>query len=74
MPTISYIPRRLVSFVQARFHAEGGAALLEYAMLVALIAMVAIISVTAFGDALGSKNDGIAGSINCAVKNASCEG
>ena len=73
MATITHLPRRLVSYVQSRFYSEGGAALLEYAMLVGLIALVAIISVTAFGDALGGKNEGIAGSINCAVANPSCD-
>jgi Flp pilus assembly pilin Flp len=72
METFRQIPTRFISVIQSQSHSERGAALLEYAMLVALIAMVAIISVTAFGDALGDKNSGIAGSINCATSNPGC--
>jgi len=72
METLAQGSARVVSFVQSRGHTERGAALIEYALLVGLIAVVALISVAAFGDALGTKNDGIAGSINCAVKNPSC--
>lgn len=67
MATISQLPTRLVSFVQSRLPAERGAALLEYALLVGLIAVVAIVSVTAFGDTLGDKNQGIAGSVAAAT-------
>ena len=72
MKMLLQIPNRLISFAQSRDHAERGAALLEYALLVGLIAMVALISVTAFGDALGDKNTGIAGTINCATNNPGC--
>ena len=42
---------------------DNGAAMVEYALLIGLIAVVAIVAVTSFGDALGDKNHGIAGSI-----------
>lgn len=52
-----------MSRVQSLTPDEKGAAMVEYALLVGLIAVVAIIAVTSFGDALGDKNHGIAGSI-----------
>ena len=48
---------------------ENGAAMVEYALLIGLIAVVAVIAVTNFGDALGDKNQGIAGSITDATNN-----
>ncbi len=63
MESPSYTPRRLLCFVQSRTRTERGAALLEYAMLVGLIAVVALISVAAFGGALGDKTTGIAGTL-----------
>lgn len=72
MKVLLQIPTQVVSFAQSRLRTDRGAALIEYALLVGLIAVVAIVSVTAFGDTLGDKNTGIAGSINCAVKNPGC--
>jgi Flp pilus assembly pilin Flp len=43
--------------------------MVEYALLVGLIAVVAVVAVTQFGDALGDKNQGIAGSIASATGN-----
>jgi pilus assembly protein Flp/PilA len=37
-----------------RFHGDAGASLVEYALLVALIAVVCIGAVTAFGSATGN--------------------
>lgn len=48
---------------------EKGAAMVEYALLIGLIAVVAVIAVTSFGQALGDKNTGIAGSIQDATNN-----
>ena len=46
----------LVSYLQARFNTdERGAALVEYALLVALIAVAAIIALTALGGGITSK-------------------
>lgn len=42
---------------------EGGASLVEYALLVALIAIVALVAITSFGTALSQEYSGIAGSI-----------
>ncbi len=63
--------RSLVAYAQSRLHPEGGAAMIEYALLLGLIAFVAIIAVTAFGDALRDKNASIAGSIVCATQGCS---
>ena len=69
MDAISSLTVWVVSFVQSRMTDDRGAALLEYALLVGLIAVVAIASVTAFGDTLGDKNTGIAGSVADATNN-----
>jgi len=42
---------------------EGGASLVEYALLVALIAIVALVAIAAFGTSLSQEYSGIAGSI-----------
>jgi pilus assembly protein Flp/PilA len=48
----------LVSYLQARFNTdERGAALVEYALLVALIAVAAIIALTALGTGVSGKFD-----------------
>ena len=50
--------RILVSYLQARFNTdERGAALVEYALLVALIAVAAIIALTALGTGVSEKFD-----------------
>jgi Flp pilus assembly pilin Flp len=63
MNLITTSARKVVTRFQTFTAGENGAAMVEYALLVGLIAMVAIIAVTSFGDALGDKNTGIAGSI-----------
>ena len=63
MDAFSYLPRRLLTFAQARFDSEDGASLVEYALLIGLIALVALIAVTSFGDALGDKFDDVASSV-----------
>ena len=45
--------------------------MVEYAMLIGLIAMVAVVAVTTFGDALADKNTGIANSIADATGSSS---
>lgn len=46
----------LVSYLQARFNTdERGAALVEYALLVALIAVVSIIALTTLGGGIRDK-------------------
>jgi pilus assembly protein Flp/PilA len=46
----------LVSYLQARFNTdERGAALVEYALLVALIAVVSIIALTTLGGGIKDK-------------------
>ncbi|MCZ7532867.1 MAG: Flp family type IVb pilin [Acidimicrobiia bacterium] len=67
MNNAAHIPRLLVARFKAYFAGERGASLVEYALLVGLIAMVAIIAVTYFGGALGDKNSGIAASIQSAT-------
>ena len=55
----------IVNYVQARFsHSERGAALVEYALLLALIAVVCIAALTTLGGDASSKFDNIAQSIS----------
>ncbi len=50
--------RILVSYLQARFNTdERGAALVEYALLVALIAVAAIVALGLLSDGINSKFD-----------------
>ena len=51
---------RLWSAIQSRLLSEEGASLVEYALLVALIAVVAIVSVTVLGDKVSENFSDIA--------------
>jgi pilus assembly protein Flp/PilA len=61
--------RRTELYLRARtalrdaFVRDDGASMVEYAMLIALIAMVAFAAVTLVGDALSSSYDSIASSV-----------
>jgi pilus assembly protein Flp/PilA len=53
---ISYWQRFVAPFIRARFGwTERGASLIEYAFLVALIAVVCIVAVTVLGTATSTK-------------------
>lgn len=54
---------RAYASVQAFAHAERGASLVEYALLIALIAMAAFIATAAVGNALETRYDSIATSV-----------
>ena len=54
----------LAAWVRARFDDERGASLVEYALLVALIAIVCIAAITLLGNNASSKFDSVANSIN----------
>lgn len=55
----------IASYVRARFgDTEKGASLVEYALLVALIAVVCIVAVTFLGTSADSKFDTVGSSIN----------
>ena len=53
----------LSSWLQARTDSERGASLVEYALLVALIAVVCIIAITFLGDAASSKFSSVGSAI-----------
>ena len=53
----------LASYLRARFEDERGASLVEYALLVALIAVVCIAAVTLLGKNASSKFSSVGGSI-----------
>lgn len=54
---------RVWTALQSRLTRDDGASLVEYALLVALIAAVAIIAVTALGDNVSSELQDVADSI-----------
>jgi len=54
----------LATWLRARFGNEDGASLVEYALLVALIAVVCIAAVTLLGSNASSKFDSVGSSIN----------
>jgi pilus assembly protein Flp/PilA len=54
----------LATWLRARFDDERGASLVEYALLVALIAVVCIAAITLLGNNASSKFNSAANSIN----------
>ena len=55
----------LAAYLRARFgDTERGASLVEYALLVALIAVVCIVAITFLGSAASSKFDTVGSSLN----------
>ena len=55
----------LANWLRARFgDDERGASLVEYALLVALIAVVCIVAITFLGQAASSKFDSVGNSLN----------
>ena len=53
-----------VAWLTARIKSERGASLVEYALLVALIAVVCIAAITLLGDEASSKFSSVGGSIS----------
>jgi pilus assembly protein Flp/PilA len=53
----------LATWLRARFDEERGASLVEYALLVALIAVVCIAAITLLGNNAASKFSTVAGSV-----------
>ena len=56
----------LATWLRARFDDEKGASLVEYALLVALIAIVCIVAIQFLGTAASSKFDSVGQSIGAA--------
>jgi pilus assembly protein Flp/PilA len=54
----------VLTAVQDRFTRERGASMVEYALLLALIAMIALISVQTFGAGVSEKFSSIDSSVN----------
>jgi pilus assembly protein Flp/PilA len=55
---------RFATFVRAKVRSERGASLVEYALLVALIAVVCIVAVSFLGSKASSTFSGVGTSIN----------
>jgi pilus assembly protein Flp/PilA len=56
----------LTSWLQSKVDSERGASLVEYALLVALIAVVCIIAITFLGESASGKLETVGDSINAA--------
>lgn len=54
----------LTAWLQARMDDERGASLVEYALLVALIAVVCIVAITFLGESASSKFSSVGTAIN----------
>jgi pilus assembly protein Flp/PilA len=54
----------IATWLRSRFDDEKGASLVEYALLVALIAIVCIVAIQFLGGAASSKFDTVGSSIN----------
>ena len=65
MDLISYWTGNVAPYIRARFsgNSERGASLVEYALLVALIAVVCIVAVTLLGKNASSKFSSVGSSI-----------
>jgi Flp pilus assembly pilin Flp len=56
--------RQATRYVRARFgRREGGSAIVEYALLVALIALACLLAITLFGEATAGKYSEVADSV-----------
>lgn len=55
---------RLWTLYQSRFNEEDGASMVEYALLVALIAVIAIVAVTFLGGQVSEKFNEIGGELS----------
>ena len=65
MDLISYWQRICAPFIRARFaRSERGASLVEYALLVALIAVVCIVAISFIGTSAKSTFNSVGSSIN----------
>jgi pilus assembly protein Flp/PilA len=64
MDLVAYWHRHIAPYVKARFgRTERGAALVEYALLVALIAVVCIAAITLMGRSTSTKFSTVAGNL-----------
>ncbi len=54
----------LKTWIQARCNTERGASLVEYALLVALIAVVCIVAISFLGSEASKEFDSVGGSLN----------
>lgn len=65
MSIVSYWQHIFAPYVRARFgRDERGASLVEYALLVALIAVVCIVAITILGENANSKFDDVGSAID----------
>ena len=65
MDLISYFQGTIAPYIRARFagKSERGASLVEYALLVALIAVVCIVALTTLGNKASSKFNAVGNSL-----------
>ncbi len=61
---IALLPVRVVNWFKARYSDEGGASLVEYALLLALIAVVAITALIFLGNTTKNTLNNVGNSLN----------
>jgi len=65
MDILGYWQQHVAPYVRAKFgQSERGASLVEYALLVALIAVVCILAITFLGKSASSKFSSVGSSVN----------
>jgi pilus assembly protein Flp/PilA len=62
-PLLSTKEKKMISFLKSLIRDEEGATMVEYGLLVALIAMVALVGITLLGTNLQSLYTTVAGSV-----------
>ncbi len=67
MNSLAHLPRLIVARTQSRLASERGASMVEYALLVALIAMIAFAAVVIFGQTVGNTYNDIAEKVAAAT-------
>lgn len=63
METVGDMTQQVVSYMQSRYYRESGAGLVEYVLLVGLIAIVALIAVQTFGTSVADLHQEVADSL-----------
>jgi pilus assembly protein Flp/PilA len=64
MPTIDFWRHYVATHLRARLGDERGASLVEYALLVALIAVICIVAIAFLGQSASTKFSGVGSSVN----------
>ena len=64
MPSIAFWRQYCLTYLRARIDDERGASLVEYALLVALIAVICIVAIAFLGQSASTKFSSVGSSVN----------